>query len=83
LNRATVACDNAATAITELGAIPALMQRMKALEVERASLENALEHAKAETNVIALHPAVIKKFAADIKEIHEALTGKGTTPPKR
>jgi DNA invertase Pin-like site-specific DNA recombinase len=80
LNRATVACDNAATAITELGAIPALMQRMKALEVERASLENALEHAKAETNVIALHPAVIKKFAADIKEIHESLTGKGTTP---
>jgi hypothetical protein len=82
LNRATVACDNAATAITELGAIPALMQRMKALEVERATLENDLEHAKAETNVIALHPAVIKKFATDIKEIHEALTGKGTNPEK-
>jgi site-specific DNA recombinase len=77
LNRATTQIDRIVTAISDSDEpVKALVEKLKRLESERAGLSEKLRliEADGDVNVIALHPAAIDKFAANIETIHAALT---------
>lgn len=75
INRATERIDRISTAIadTDMDLAP-LMEKLKALTLERAGLRSRLELIKAEGNVVTLLPATIAKFRADLETMHDALT---------
>lgn len=76
LGRVEVQCDRIISAIAESNAPPkALVAKMDALELTRASLAQKIELIEREGNVIALHPAAIDRFASLMDEVHAALTG--------
>jgi site-specific DNA recombinase len=75
LHRATERIDRIATAIADTDAeLPPLMEKLKALTLERAGLASRLNLIKAEGNVVTLHPATISKFRTDLAAMVEALT---------
>lgn len=75
LNRVTVAIDRAVTAITDSDEpIKGLVDKIKALEIERAGLAEKVRLIEAEGNVVSLHPAAIDQFSAAMNELHKALT---------
>lgn len=77
LNRVTVAIDRTVTAIsmTDDEPVETLVEKLKSLRVEKASLKHKLSLIEAQTNVVDLHPAAIKKFSNTVKQVHDALTG--------
>ena len=50
-----------------------IVQRLKELEAERATLRAALEAAKEADNVIALHPQALTRYKRDVMELAEEL----------
>lgn len=75
LNRTEVQLDRIVTAIGLSSAPPkALVEKMDALEITRASLAQKVDLIEREGNVITLHPAAIDRFANAMEEIHTALT---------
>jgi DNA invertase Pin-like site-specific DNA recombinase len=76
LNHVTVQIDRIVTAISDSDEpVKALMGKLKALEVERASLTERINLIEAEGNVVTLHPAAIDKFGEAMEQMHAALTG--------
>lgn len=52
--------------------LPALLEALKARETERVGLEERLRQIKA-SNVVTLHPNVLKDYRANVEKLHEAL----------
>ena len=76
--------ERAVEAITELDEpIPALVAKLKKLEVERAGAAEQLRCIEAEENVVSLHPASLDKFRSDINQIHAALSHDLEDEPSR
>lgn len=74
LSRVTVQIDRVVSAISESDEpVKVLMEKLKGLETERASLSEKVRLIEAEGNVVTLHPAAIDKFADAMEEIHTAL----------
>lgn len=76
LNRTLEKIDRIVTAMTDPDIPMApLKEKLKALELERAGLQNELDILKAEGggNVVALHPAMIQKFRENLHAMVEAL----------
>ena len=81
LNRIVEKIDRITNAIAETdGEIKPLVEKLKALEWERAGLANKLELARADGNVVTLLPATIHKFRTDLEAMHAALTNFKLTP---
>ncbi|MGY3614841.1 recombinase family protein [Bradyrhizobium sp. USDA 10063] len=75
LNRVTVQIDRVVTAISDSDdPVKALLDKLKQLEVQRASLTEKLRLIDRETNVVDLHPKAIDQFATAMEEMHKALT---------
>lgn len=76
LTQVEVQIDRYVTAIGESDLpVKGLMDKIKALEVERAALAEKLRLIEAEANVVTLHPTAIDQFGASMEELHRALTG--------
>jgi DNA invertase Pin-like site-specific DNA recombinase len=77
INRVTVQIDRIVAAISMIEDEPveALVEKLKVLRVEKASLQHKLDLVDAHTNVVSLHPAAITKFSEAVKKVHAALTG--------
>lgn len=78
LNRVTVQIDRIVTAIADSDEpVRALVEKLRRLEAERAGLAEKLRLIDGEggDNVVSLHPTAIDQFAANIHEVHDALTG--------
>ena len=80
LTRTTVAIDRYVTAIDETDEpVKGLVDKIKALEIDRAALEARLKLIDAESDgangVVSLHPTAIDRFRDSIETIHAALTG--------
>lgn len=66
--------ERAIDAIVKAGVDPTtLAGRMKELEAERGELQSQLEAATAERKVVALHPAAIERYRADIAKLGDLL----------
>jgi site-specific DNA recombinase len=74
LNAITVKIDRYVNAIGDGEAIPAMMDKLRELEMQRAGLQTKLSLLAAEGNIVTLHPAVISKFRETIVEIVDGLT---------
>lgn len=75
LDRVTVQIDRIVTAISDSDdPVKVLMDKLKALEIERAGLAEKVRLIEAEGNVVTLHPAAIDKFGDTMEQIHAALT---------
>jgi hypothetical protein len=75
LNRVTVQIDRIVTAISESdNPVKVLVDKLNALEIERASLTEKVRLIEAEGNVVSLHPAAIDKFSVLMEKLHKALT---------
>jgi site-specific DNA recombinase len=75
LNRVTVQIDRYVTAIGESDEpVKALVDKIKPLEMERATLTEQLRLIEAEGNVVSLHPMALTRFCADIEAMHKALS---------
>jgi len=76
LSRTEIQIDRIVTAISDSDSpVKALVSKLDALEIQRASLAQKVELIEADGNVVTLHPAAIDKFAASMETIHTALTG--------
>jgi site-specific DNA recombinase len=80
LTRTTVAIDRYVTAIGETDEpVKGLVDKIKALEVDRVALEARLKLIDAEGDgakgVVSLHPVALDRFRQNIETIHAALTG--------
>jgi site-specific DNA recombinase len=76
LNRVTVQIDRIITAISDSDEpVKLLMEKLKALETQRASLAEKVRLVAANGNVVTLHPAAIDKFGDAMEKMHAALTG--------
>jgi hypothetical protein len=76
LNRVMVQIDRIVTAISDSDEpVKLLMEKLEALETERASLAEKVRPIEADGNVVTLHPAAIDKFSDAMDGIHAALTG--------
>jgi len=53
--------------------LPALLESLKTKETERVGLEERLKQIKATSNVVALHPNVIKDYQANVEKLHQSL----------
>jgi site-specific DNA recombinase len=75
LNRVTVQIDRIVTAISESDdPVRVLVDKLKTLESERASLAEKVRLIEAEGNVVTLHPTTIDKFGTAMEEMHAALS---------
>lgn len=75
LNRVTVAIDRIVTAISDSDApVKGLVDKLNALEVQRAGLTEKVRLIEADGNVVTLHPAAIDTFSVAMDEMHKALT---------
>jgi hypothetical protein len=75
LNRVTVQIDRIVTAISDSDEpVKALVDKLKTLEIERASLSVRLKTIEAEGNVVTLLPGAIKDFGATVRIMHDVLT---------
>jgi site-specific DNA recombinase len=77
LNRTTERIERIVTAIADSDVeIKPLMEKLKALELERAGLADKLRLLGADGNVVTLHPAMIQKFRENLLAMVDALTSK-------
>ena len=53
--------------------LPALLEALKTKETERVGLEERLRQIKATSNVVSLHPNVIRDYRANVEKLHDAL----------
>jgi DNA invertase Pin-like site-specific DNA recombinase len=77
LNRALEKIDRIVTAMTDPDMpLTPLKEKLKALELERAGLDDKLRMIKADggDSVVTLHPAMIKKFRANLETMVAALS---------
>jgi hypothetical protein len=80
LNKLTVQIQRLTDAITDSDVpVKELVERLKALETERAGLTERLRLIKAETNVVTLHPTALDAYRVNVEKMHAALTGGGMT----
>jgi site-specific DNA recombinase len=76
LNRVMVQIDRIVTAISDSDEpVKGLVEKLKTLETERASLAEKVRLIEADGNVVTLHPAAIDKFSEAMDGMHAALTG--------
>ncbi len=76
LTRVSVQMDRIVTAISDTDEpVQALVEKLKALRLEQASLKEKLRLIEAEASVVTLHPVAIEKFAVDMDRMHLALSG--------
>jgi site-specific DNA recombinase len=73
LNKVKVQIDRIVHTIIETGASTAMSMALKAKETERAQLEERVRLLSA-TNVVTMHPNVIKRYVEGIDKLHQALT---------
>jgi site-specific DNA recombinase len=73
LNKVKVQIDRIVHTIIETGASTAMSMALKAKETERAQLEERVRLLSA-TNVVTMHPNVIKRYVESIDKLHQALT---------
>jgi site-specific DNA recombinase len=75
LNRLAAQIDRITDAIADSDEpLPALLEKLKAKEIERGQAAERLRQLKAVGNIVTLHPKVIKDYQANIEKLHEALT---------
>jgi hypothetical protein len=76
ISRATEKIDRISNIMLEIEReeLPPLMEKLKALTLERGGLRSKLDLIKDQGNVVELLPATVDKFRADLLTMHEALT---------
>lgn len=75
LNRAAVQIDRYVTAIGESDdPVKQIMDKLKLLRVEHASLAERLRIIDSESNLVSLHPKAIDSFSMAMEEMHKVLS---------
>jgi hypothetical protein len=76
INRATERIDRISTILIDVGSdeVPPLMEKLKALTLERAGLRTKLELAGEQGNVVTLLPEAVRKACEDVQRLADLLS---------